>query len=75
MRENAVVIRDLVEERDKYKHIVTDRDDEIEDLSLQVKTWRSSNTDLKLIEEKVEVFVLDIKQVLKEYRHNARPVL
>lgn len=75
MRENAVVIRDLVEERDKYKHIVTDRDDEIEDLSLQVKTWRSSNTDLKLIEEKVEVFVSDIKQVLKEYRHNARPVL
>lgn len=75
MRENAVVIRDLVEERDKYKHIVTDRDDEIEDLSLQVKTWRSSNTDLKLIEEKVEVFISDIKQVLKEYRHNARPVL
>ena len=75
VRENAIVIRDLAEERDKFKRIVAEKDEEIADLSLQVKNWRSSNTDLKLIEEKVEVFVSDLMHVLKEFRHSAKPQL
>lgn len=75
LRQNATVIRDLVEERDKFKHHVSELTDEIEDLNGQVTMWRSSNTELKLIEEKVECFLSEVKQVLKQHRHSARPVL
>lgn len=63
VRENVILIQDLVAERDKYKHLVDDKEEEIVDLGMQVKQWRSSNTDLKLIEEKVDGFLADIKHV------------
>ena len=37
IRENVTVIRDLVEERDKFKRAVSEKEDEISELSLQVK--------------------------------------
>ena len=58
------MIRDLVEERDKFKRFVSEKDDEIQELALQVKSWRSTNTDLKLIEEKVGHFLNEVKHVL-----------
>ena len=59
------MIKDLVDERDKFKIIVSDKEDEVCDLSGQVKTWRSSNTDLKLIEEKVDQFLKDLRHVIQ----------
>lgn len=70
-----LLIRDLVEERDKYKRIVSDKDDEIQDLSLQVNKWRSSNTDLKLIEEKVDHFLTEMRHVIEQNIHSAKPQL
>lgn len=67
------MIRDLVEERDKYKSIVAQKDDEIQELGMQVSKWRSSNTDLKLIEEKVDHFLNDLRGVIEVNSHNARP--
>ena len=67
------MIRDLVEERDKYKSIVAQKDDEIQELGMQVSKWRSSNTDLKLIEEKVDHFLNDLRGVIEVNGHNARP--
>ena len=67
------MIRDLVEERDKYKSIVAQKDDEIQELGMQVSKWRSSNTDLKLIEEKVDHFLNDLRGVIEVNNHNARP--
>lgn len=69
------MIRDLVEERDKYKSIVAQKDDEIQELGMQVSKWRSSNTDLKLIEEKVDHFLNDLRGVIEVNNHNARPQL
>ena len=65
IRENVILIRDLVEERDKFKQAVSDKEDEIVELGMQVKQWRSSNTDLKLIEEKVEHFLNEMKQLIQ----------
>ena len=73
VRENVVLIRDLVEERDKYKSIVAQKDDEVQELGIQVSRWRSSNTDLKLIEEKVDHFLNDLRGVIEVNNHNARP--
>ena len=67
------MIRDLVEERDKYKSIVAQKDDEIQELGMQVSKLRSSNTDLKLIEEKVDHFLNDLRGVIEVNNHNARP--
>ena len=67
------MIRDLVEERDKYKSIVAQKDDEIQELGMQVSKWRSSNTDLKLIEEKVDHFLNDLRGVIEVNSHNAKP--
>lgn len=63
IRENLTLIRDLVEERDKYKRMVGEKEEEIIDLGMQVKKWRSTNTELKLIEEKVEQFLTDMRHV------------
>ena len=73
VRENVVLIRDLVEERDKYKAIVAQKDDEIQELGMQVSKWRSSNTDLKLIEEKVDHFLNDLRGVIEVNMHSAKP--
>ena len=73
VRENVVLIRDLVEERDKYKSIVAQKYDKIQELGMQVSKWRSSNTDLKLIEEKVDHFLNDLRGVIEVNSHNARP--
>ena len=73
VRENVVLIRDLVEERDKYKAIVAQKDDEIQELGMQVSKWRSSNTDLKLIEEKVDHFLSDLRGVIEVNMHSAKP--
>jgi len=73
IRENVMLIRDLVEERDKFKHAVSDKEDEIVELAMQVKQWRSTNTDLKLIEEKVSQFLNEMKHVIQQNRYNAKP--
>ena len=73
IRENVILIRDLVEERDKFKHAVSDKEDEIVELGMQVKQWRSNNTDLKLIEEKVEHFLNEMKQLIQQNRKNSKP--
>ena len=73
VRENVVLIRDLVEERDKYKRIVSEKEEDICDLGMQVNKWRSTNTDLKLIEEKVDLFLNDLRHVIDQNRHNAKP--
>ena len=73
IRENVILIRDLVEERDKFKHSVSEKEDEIVELAIQVKQWRSANTDLKLIEEKVDHFLNEMKHVIQQNRKNSKP--
>ena len=73
MRENVVLIRDLVEERDKYKRIVSEKEEEVQDLNIAVNRWRSTNTELKLIEEKVEHFLTDLRSVIEQNNYACKP--
>ena len=75
VRENVILIQDLVDERDKFKRITSEKEDEIVELGLEVKNWRGTNTDLKLIEEKTEQFLGDMKHVLEEIKHKSKPQL
>ena len=45
------------------------------ELGSQVSRWRSANTDLKLIEEKVDQFLTELRPVIDQNRHNAKPWL
>ena len=65
IRENATFIQDLVSERDKYKGITENKEEEILELSEQMKGLRNTTTDLKLIEEKVDSFLQDIVLVIE----------
>ena len=40
IRQNAIFIKDLVQERDKYKDLLENKEKEIGDLGLEVKTLR-----------------------------------
>ena len=75
IRENAILVKDLVAERDQYKRIVSEKEEEIMELGSQVSRWRSANTDLKLIEEKVDQFLTELRHVIDQNRHNAKPWL
>ena len=65
IRENATFIQDLVSERDKYKALSENKEEEILELSEQMKGLRNMNTDLRLIEEKVDGFLQEIMQVIE----------
>ena len=72
IRENATFIQDLVSERDKYKELAQTKEEEILELSEQMKEMRNTNTDLQLIEEKVDSFLQDIVLVIEQIKRNLR---
>ena len=75
IRENATFIQDLVSERDKYKELAQTKEEEILELSEQMKEMRNTNTDLQLIEEKVDSFLQDIVLVIEQIKRNLRQQL
>ena len=64
----------MAAERDKFKKLQEDKEQEIGDLAFDLKATRQKLTDLTLIEEKIELFIHDTdlqveanKQVLHDY--------
>lgn len=49
----------MVSERDKFRDLIADKEREIGDIALDLKTTRGKLTDLTLIEEKTERFIED----------------
>ena len=54
---------------------LSEKEEEIMELNSSVNKWRSANTDLKLIEEKVDQFLTELRHVIDQNRHNAKPWL
>lgn len=54
MRKNAILIKDLVTERDKLKSILAEKDVETAEMAVEIRATRAKLTDLTLIEEKTE---------------------
>ena len=75
IQQNASFIKDLVAERDKYKESSQAKEEEILELSEQIKEMRTTNTDLKLIEEKVDSFLQDIMLVIEQIKRKLRQQL
>ena len=72
IRENAAFIRELVDARDQYKKSSEAKEEEILEMSDQIKALRTSYTDLKLIEEKVDTFLQDIMLVADNHKRTLR---
>ena len=75
VRENAILIKDLQADRDKYKELSVEKEEEIHELGVQIKVLRTSNTDLKLIEEKVDAFLQEITSEIEIHKRAARQQL
>lgn len=65
----------MVGERDRFKSSSEAKEEEILELSDQVKALRTSYTDLKLIEEKVDTFLQDIMLVADNVKRTLRQQL
>jgi len=77
LRKNAILMKDLVTERDKFKQLQEDKELEISDISLELKMARQKLTDLTLLEEKISMFITDndliidaTKKTMHDYLRN-----
>jgi chromosome segregation ATPase len=77
LRKNAILVKDMASERDKFKKLQEEKEQEIGDLAFELKVTRQKLTDLTLIEEKIVHFISDTdlqveanKRTLHDYLRN-----